>query len=81
MRLVGAGQAGEMVCVGIRPPAVGQRTVRMGELQDRRVVKQRAWFERLALADVAHWIGEDSILIVMATTMPVSRCADKVFPT
>lgn len=53
----------------------------MSELQDRRVFKQRAWFERLALASVAHRIGEDSILIVMATTIPARHVIDKAIPT
>jgi hypothetical protein len=70
-----------MFRVGIRPPAIRQRTIRMGKLQHRRVLKQRARLERLALADAAHRIGEDSILVVMATTVPASRCADNPFPT
>ncbi|WP_196230899.1 hypothetical protein [Salinispora arenicola] len=43
--------------------------------------KQRARFERLALAGVAHRIGEDSILIVMASTIPARHIIDKAIPT
>ncbi|MEU7761632.1 hypothetical protein [Micromonospora aurantiaca (nom. illeg.)] len=81
VRFVRTGQTGNMFRVGIRPPAVRQRSVRMSELQDHRVFKKRAGVERLALASVAHRIGEDSILIIMATTMPARHVIDKAIPT